>query len=392
MRLYLDNSATSYPKPPVVAEAVQDYFTRVHASAGRGSYREAVESACIVEECRAAVHALFCCAPDDHVVFTFNGTDGLNLALRGLLRPGDHVVTTCLDHNSVLRPLSALADEIGVRWTAIEVDPVTTLLDPVRVVAALEPQTRLVAVNHASNVTGALQPIAEIAARCRARGVHVLVDAAQSAGHVPIDFAALGIDLLACPGHKALLGPLGTGVLLIRAGVERALRTCREGGTGSQSERPVQPEVLPDRFEAGSHNAVGLAGLLAATRWILDRGVDQLREHEMELCRRLADRLDGIGGLLWYGPRHAEQRVGVFSVRIGGVEPAELSAILESRFDVLTRSGLHCAPLAHHTLGTWDTGGTTRLSLGPFVERADIDRAADALAQVACHARVAVRT
>ncbi len=386
-RLYLDNAATSYPKPPAVAAAVQDYFDTVHASAGRGAYREALASERVLEGCRTAIRELFRCARGDHVIFGLNGTDALNLAIKATVRPGDHVVTTVMDHNSVLRPLSALEEQVGIRWTAVAADPATTRVSPDDVARALRPETRLVVVNHASNVTGALQPVEVIADICREHGVLLLVDAAQSAGHVPIEFRSAGIDLLACPGHKGLLGPLGTGVLLIRAGIEERMRTVREGGTGSSSENPVQPTTLPDRFEAGSHNAPGLAGLRAAVRWILDRGLRSLREHELRLCARLRERLDGVAGLQWYGPREPAERVGVFSFRIAGVEPSELSALLETRFNILSRSGLHCAPLAHRALGTLETGGTTRLSTGPFTTDADIDRAADALATIAREAQ-----
>lgn len=383
MRRYFDNAATSYPKPTEVVRAVVDYFGTVHASSGRGAYHEAVQSERILSACRSEIARLFRCGSDDRVVFALNGTDAINLALRGALRPGDHAVTTCLDHNSVLRPLSALQEQIGVRWTAVDVDPQTTRIAPAQLAAAVRPETRLVVVNHASNVTGVLQPLEDIAAICREKGVLLLVDAAQSAGHVPIDLGATPIDFLACPGHKGLLGPLGTGVLIIRAGAGRHLRTVREGGTGSASESPRQPEDLPDRFEAGSHNAPGIAGLLAAVRWINETGMDRLRQHEQALCQEMMDRLDRIAGLHWYGPRDAEQRVGVFSVRIDGLDPADLSALLETRYGILTRSGLHCAPFAHRTLGTLDGGGTTRLSLGPFLTRDDVVAATDALTEIA---------
>jgi len=382
-RRYFDNAATSHPKPPEVAQAIQDYFRDVHASAGRGVYREALASERILDQCRAAIRELLACAPDDHVVFTLNGTDALNLAIKGLLRRGDHAVTTCMDHNSVLRPLSALSQQAGIRWTAVQVDAATTRLDPAELEAAITPQTRLVIVNHASNVTGALQPIDAVAEVCRRRGVTLLVDAAQSAGHVPIEFAGLGLDLLACPGHKGLLGPLGTGVLVIRRGVDDRLRTVREGGTGSESQSLHQPHQMPDRFEAGSHNALGLAGLLAAVRWINQRGVAAIRDHELSLCRHMIQRLDRIHGLRWFGPRRLEHRVGVFSVRIEGLEPAEVSARLEAEFGILTRSGLHCAPLAHQAIGTFQAGGTTRLSLGPFLTLADVNAAADGLEAIA---------
>lgn len=383
IRRYFDNSATSFPKPPAVADAVRDYFDRVHASAGRGAYREAIESARLVERCRAAIARLFRCRPADHVIFTLNGTDALNLAIRGVLRAGDHAVTTAMDHNSVLRPLTALHEQIGVCWTVVDVDAVTTRLDPAALERAIRPDTRLVVVSHASNVTGVLQPLDQIAALCRARGVLLVVDAAQSAGHVPIEFAASGVDLLATPGHKGLLGPLGTGVLLIRGGVEERLHTVREGGTGSASEHPRQPDAMPDRFEAGSHNAPGLAGLLAAAEWLLERGLEAVRADEERLAARMIERLSATQGVRLYGPRELTHRVGVFSVRLEGLDPHEVSALLESRFGVLTRSGLHCAPLAHRTIGTLDRGGATRLSIGPFTTMEDVEAAAAALAEVA---------
>lgn len=382
-RRYFDNAATSFPKPPGVADAVRDYIENVGASAGRGAYREAVESRRILDDCRAELRKLFGCGPDDHVIFTLNGTDALNIALKSVVRPGDHVVTTSMDHNSVLRPLSALQERIGIAWTLVEADPKTTLIDCETVVQALRDNTRMVVINHASNVTGALQPIEPIAELCRQRGIVFLLDAAQSAGHVPIDFGRTPIDLLACPGHKGLLGPLGTGVLVVRGGVEERMQTVREGGTGSDSEQPIHPDALPDKFEAGSHNVAGVAGLLAAVRWLLERGIEELRAHELALSRRMIERLDASEELRWFGPREATQRVGVFSVCLKGIEPTEVAALLETRFGVLSRSGLHCAPYAHRTIGTYKSGGTTRLSLGPFLHKADIDVATDALGEIA---------
>jgi len=383
-RRYFDNAATSFPKPPAVVQAVADYLHNIGGSAGRGVYREALQSRQILDDCRAALRQLFNCRPDDEVIFALNGTDALNLAIKGLVRAGAHVVTTALDHNSVLRPLSALRERVGIEWTAARVDPVSTRLDPDDLAQEIRADTRLVVINHASNVTGVLQDIEPLASLCRSRGIPLLLDAAQSAGHVRIDFSGLGIDLLACPGHKGLLGPLGTGVLIIRTGLAERLQTWREGGTGTESERPVQPTTGPDKFEAGSHNAPGIAGLLAGVRWILSRGIESLRQHELRLCRRMIDGLRQIRGLRFFGPHQAEQRVGVFSVRVEGLTPEELSEALEERFGILTRSGLHCAPLAHRTIGTAASGGTTRFSFGPFLEAKDIDAALDALAQLSC--------
>ncbi len=382
-RRYFDNAATSFPKPPEMSAAIRAYLEQCHASAGRGAYREAVKSGQMLEQCRAALRRLFNASPQDAVVFALNGTDALNIALKGLIRDGQHVITSVMDHNSVLRPLHALREQRRIRWTTLGVDRESTLLDPQALEREIRDDTRLVAINHASNVSGALQPIEALGEICRSRGVPLLLDAAQSAGHVPLDFSSLPVDLLACPGHKGLLGPLGTGVLLIRAGFEQRMLTFREGGTGSLSEHAVQPDAAPDKFESGSHNALGLTGLLASLNWLLQRGVSALRAHEIELCQALIPRLDRVEGLSWYGPRDTAQRVGVFSVRIDGLDPQELSAILEDQFGILTRSGLHCAPFAHRAINTHQSGGTTRLSLGAFTTHEDIDVAADALERTA---------
>lgn len=385
-RRYFDHAATSFPKPPGVAEAVRNYIDRIGASPGRGSYHESLDAGRLLEQCRIALRTLFHARAGDAVIFTLNGTDAMNLAIKGLLRPGDHAVTTVMDHNSALRPLSALERRCGVAWTAVAAEPRSTHVSPAAVESAIRPETRLVVVSHASNVTGALQPIEEIAAGCRRRGVPLLVDAAQSAGHVPIDFAGAGLDLLAAPGHKGLLGPLGTGVLLIREELVERVATLREGGTGSQSELPVQPDFAPDKFEPGSHNGPGIAGLLAAVQWVASRSVAGLRAHEADLMQRMIAGLDRIEGLEWFGPRQIERRVGVFSVRIDGIEPGELSMVLEQQFGVLTRSGLHCAPLAHQAIGTHQRGGATRFSLGAFHTPGDIDAACEALREVAAAA------
>jgi cysteine desulfurase family protein len=381
-RIYLDNAATSFPKPPGVAEAVAAAISS-GASAGRGAYREAVEAGQLLQRARDLVRKFFGARPSDHVVFALNGSDALNLALKSVLRAGDHAVTTCMDHNSVLRPLSALTAQRGVTWVAASADPRTSLVDPAAIERAITPKTTLVAVNHVSNVTGAVQDLASIGAICRERGVLLLVDAAQSAGHLPIEFERAPIDLLAAPGHKGLLGPLGTGVLLVRAGLEERLSSVREGGTGSASEQPLQPDAMPDKLEAGSHNVVGLAGLRASLEWLLERGVAAIRAHEQQLSPRLTEQLDAIAGLTCYGPRELERRTGVFSFRIDGFEPAELSSILEEQFGVLTRSGLHCAPLAHRAIGTDADGGTTRASFGPFTTPEDVDALAAGLRRIA---------
>ncbi|MEE8169802.1 MAG: aminotransferase class V-fold PLP-dependent enzyme [Phycisphaerae bacterium] len=382
-RIYADNAATSFPKPEGVLAAMRDYAERLGASAGRGGYREAVEAGELLGQCRRDVARLLNAEGPDHICFGLNCTDMLNLAIHGAVRAGDHVVTTAMEHNSVLRPLKALeADGVRVTYVA-PLQNGTGRVSAAAIVAAIRPETRLIAVQHASNVTGVIQPIAEVGAAARQHDILFLVDAAQTAGHVPLDVQAANIDLLAISGHKGLLGPLGTGALYARPGVEQRVRPLKQGGTGSVSEDPHHPDFMPDRYESGSHNAIGIAGLAASVRWILDRGVDSLWRHDQALSARFLDGLRGAAGVTLHGPTEPTDRVAVFSVSVDGVEPAELSAVLESEFGLLTRSGLHCAPLAHEALATRDAGGTTRLSFGPFTTEADVDHCITALYAIA---------
>ena len=392
-RLYMDNAATSRPKPAGVMEAMCRYATDLGASAGRGAYSEAVETGELIYECRRRLNRLFHGEKPEHFVFTLNCSDALNLAIKGLIdpEPGErgHAICTHIDHNSILRPLHALQERGWVEQTRVPVDPATGLVDPDDIRSAIRRDTRLIAVTHVSNVTGSVQPIREIGRIARERGIPFVVDAAQSAGHVPIDVREDCIDLLAAPGHKALLGPLGTGFLYVRPGLEKTLRTLREGGTGSVSEQAVQPEFMPDKYEPGSHNAIGIIGLSEGVRWVAEQTVEKLAGHDLGLMRSFIEGVSDVEGLTYYGPQGVKSRVGVFSVRVEGYTPHELSAILESHYGILTRSGIHCAPLAHAALGTADAGGTTRLSFGPFLSVQDVKYATDALAEVAAN-RVAV--
>lgn len=386
-RIYMDNAATSFPKPKEVYEAMMRFATELGASPGRGAYAEAQEAGRLMSECRNRINQLIGGEDPNHVIFTLNTTDALNMAIRGILRPGDHCVTTWFDHNSVLRPYNELVDQWDIDVTRVKCDAQTGLVDPDDVKAAFRRNTRLVACVHGSNVTGTLQPVRDIGELCRERDIPLLVDAAQTVGHVPLDVQRDNIDLLAAPGHKGLLGPLGTGILYIRPGMERTMATTREGGTGSVSDKDVQPDFMPDRFEPGSHNAIGIIGLSEGVKWILDRGVDKLWEHEQSLIRAMIGGLTdewSTPGLTLYGPQTVKNRCGVFSIRIDGINhPQELSDLLEQDFGLLTRSGIHCAPLAHQTLGTHSLHGTTRLSFGPFLSVQDVQYACDALYQVA---------
>jgi cysteine desulfurase family protein len=388
-RLYLDNAATSFPKPAAVLEAMTHFATELGASPGRGAYAEAQEAGRLMQQCRERINTLINGESADHVIFTLNTSDALNLAIHGIVHRDAkrrHVVTTDLDHNSVLRPFNRLVDHDGVEQTRVACDPISGRVDPQDIAKAIRPDTALVAVVHGSNVTGTLQPIPEIGAICREYAVPLLVDAAQTAGHLPIDVQTDCIDLLAAPGHKGLLGPLGTGFLYIRPGLEKSMRTVREGGTGSVSELDVQPDFMPDRFEPGSHNAIGIIGLSEGVKYILDATVDKLWAHERRLVQTMIEGLHdeaSLPGLLLFGPPGIKHRCGVFSLRIEGYEsPTALAEDLEQQFGILTRAGIHCAPRAHATVGTHDLGGTTRMSFGPFIQPQDVKYACDALSQL----------
>ncbi len=381
-RIYLDNAATTWPKPDEVYRAVDDYQRNCGAAAGRGAYGEAVEADRILQQTRQGIAELIGVDDPSHIVFTLNGTDSLNLAIHGLLAPGDHVVTTVVDHNSVLRPLRWLEEHRGVRVTRVGCDT-QGFVSAADVVSAVRDDTALVAVIHASNVTGAIQPVEEIGQALKGHRALFLVDAAQSLGHVPIDVDRMAVDLLAAPGHKGLFGPLGTGVLYIRPGLESRVNSVRQGGTGSQSEQDRHPEALPDKYEPGNHNMAGIAGLRAAVEYVRQRGVETLHAEEQQLTSRLLDGLAKIRGVVLYGPPDVSRRVGVVSLRLNGYSPQELAGLLESAFRVQVRAGLHCAPRMHGAMGTLDQGGTVRFSVSALNTSEQIDDAVDAMQEIA---------
>jgi cysteine desulfurase/selenocysteine lyase len=378
-RIYLDNAATSWPKPDAVYEAVDRYLRDSGAPAGRSVYAEAHQANQAVVAARAAL-AKFVGADDSRrIIFTLNGTESLNLALHGLLREGDHVVTTVVEHNSVLRPLRELESH-GVQVDRVPCN-VRGYVSPDDIRAAFKPNTKLVAVTHASNVTGTVQPVAEIARIAHERDALVLVDAAQTLGYLPIHVGELGIDLLAAPGHKGLLGPLGTGVLYIRPGLEERLVTLRQGGTGTQSDDDRQPQTLPHKYEAGSLNVPGIVGLGAGIDFLRLQG-NRLRSHHQQLTERLVAGLIEIEGVHVFGPAEPADRVGVVSVTIDRYDPQEVAAMLDGAHRVQVRAGFHCAPLMHRAIGTLDLGGAVRFSVGMFNTAADIDAAVAAVAEV----------
>ena len=381
-RIYLDNAATTWPKPQSVYEAAEHYLRNIGAPNGRSAYREAIASNRIVERARQGVAQLIGAADSREIVFGFSGTDVLNLAIHGLVRPGDHVITTVCDHNSVLRPLRALHETANVDVSYVPCDG-QGFISPDDVRAALRPNTRLVAMVHASNVTGAIQPAAEVARIVRESNAYMLLDAAQSLGHVSIDVRSLDVDLLAAPGHKGLLAPLGTGVLYIRKGVEAELRPLRYGGTGTQSEEDRQPDVLPEKYEPGNHNLVGLAGMVASTEYLRDETVEAVESHHRRVTVRLLEGLEDIGGVTIHGPRLAGDRTSVVSISVDGYDPQELGAVLEASHGIQARAGLHCAPRMHATLGTTERGGTLRFSAGFATTVEEIDEVIAAMGEIA---------
>ncbi len=379
--IYFDNAATSWPKPPGVAEAMVHFLDEVGANPGRAAHRRAIESGRILYDAREAVCELFH-APDPlRVVFGSNVTEALNLALKGLLRPGDHVVTSSMEHNSMMRPLRAL-EQKGVQVTVAQCSP-QGVLDPADVAAAVRPNTKLVALNHASNVVGTLLPVAEAGAICRRRDLLLLVDAAQTGGAYPIDVQADQIDLLAFTGHKSLGGPMGTGGLIVGQRVdETQMEPLTRGGTGSRSEHEVQPDFLPDMCESGTPNVVGLAGLAVGVRWVLERGVEVIRAHEVALAQPLIHGLSRIDGVTVYGTLDAELQTATVSFNIAGVEPSEVGLRLDEEYGIMCRVGLHCAPTAHKTIGTFPDG-TVRFGLSAFNTMDEVEAALVAVGELA---------
>jgi cysteine desulfurase family protein len=354
------------------------YMHEIGANPGRSGHRLAVEAARVVYAARESVAELFHAADPLRVVFGSNATEALNLALNGLLRPGDHVVTSSMEHNSVMRPLRFL-EQRGVKVTVVQCSP-EGALDPAELEAVIRDDTRLLALSHASNVTGSLLPIAEAGRIAQQHNILLLVDAAQTAGSCPIDVQADAIDLLAFSGHKSLYGPMGTGGLVIGERVDiTQLIPQKRGGTGSRSEHEEQPEFLPDMFESGTPNAVGLAGLTAGIRWVQEQGVARIRAHEVEITSLLLEGLASTPGVTVYGPHTAHRQTATVSFRIDHLENSDAGLRLDEEYAIMCRVGLHCSPAAHRTLGTFPAG-TIRFGLGALNTRDEVAAALKAVA------------
>src|SRR5579884_1153099 len=377
--IYLDNAATSFPKPEAVYQALDRFARQSLANPGRAGHKMALAAEHALDDARHLLNQLLHGEEPERFVFTLNCTDALNMAFKGVLVDGDHVITTDLEHNSVSRPLRKMELDGRITLTRVRADGGGTI-DPDDVRRGVTPRTRLIALTHASNVLGTVQPVAEVGHIARAHDALLLVDAAQTAGVIPIDVQGMHIDLLAFPGHKSLLGPTGTGALYV--GPRARLRPWREGGTGGDSSSEVQPREFPYYLEGGTPNVLGVAGLAAGVRYVTERGLEAIHAHEVALVERLWQKLEEMSAYQVFGHRDHARRVGTVSFRNEAIAAAEVGGILDQAFDIAVRPGLHCAPHIHRSLGTYPDG-TVRVSPGPFNTEEDIDRLADALAEIA---------
>ncbi len=374
MTIYLDNAATTFPKPESVYCAVDQALRSVGANPGRGGHLMGLEAARLIFETREVLAGFFGIRDSARIAFTANATEAINLALFGLLHPGDRVVTSSMEHNAVTRPLRAL-QELGVEIVKVPADR-QGRIDPAAIRAACAEKTRLVVLTHCSNVTGTLQPAEEIGPWCQQQGILFLLDAAQSAGIFPIDVEEMGIDLLAVPGHKGLMGPQGTGMLYVREGLQ--LKPLIYGGTGSNSHSEWPPEQMPERYEAGTLNTPGIAGLKAGVEFLVETGLDKIRGHEADLIGHLIEGLQGRTGVELYGPLTPGGHGGALSINLTGTDPSQVGFALDRDHGIVCRVGLHCAPDAHRTIQTYPRG-TVRISPGYFNTHQEIDSLLHAL-------------
>ena len=387
--VYLDNAATSWPKPPSTIHAMVEFDRSIGANPGRSGHSRSVDAGRVLIDTREAASGLFGVSNVLGVVFTKNITEALNTVILGLLKDGGHAVTTSLEHNSVMRPLNAVK-ACGADFSVAPCSK-TGELDSGDIASLIRPDTRLIVMTHASNVTGTIMPLAEVASIARERDIPLCVDAAQTAGVIPIDMEAMSIGLLTFTGHKSLYGPQGTGGIVLGQGYDRMIDPLMYGGTGSRSEFEVQPDFLPDKYESGTPNTIGIAGLGAGIAFIGRTGMDAIRAHEKDLTARLLDGLGSIDGVRIYGPCDPERQTAVVSFILEGMRPSELALALDQDYGIMTRPGLHCAPSAHRTIGTFPEG-TVRLSPGYFTTPEDIEYTVEAIAALAVRKKTGAKT
>ena len=376
--IYLDNAATTFPKPEAVYNAMMDCMKNYCANPGRAGHKLAMKAAREIYDTRENIAKLFNIDNPMNIVFTNNATDSLNLAIKGVVNKGDHIITTSMEHNSVIRPIKAL-EKVGVENTIVQCDEQGFLnIDDLE--KSIKPNTKLIVTTHASNVCGTLIDIKSISEIANKHNILYLIDASQTVGVYDIDLKDIKADMLAAPGHKGLLGPQGTGILYIREGLN--IDILKEGGTGSRSEDLFQPDLFPDKYESGTHNTPGIVGLNEGVKFIFKEGIDKIKEHEEELCKYMLERLEEVPNIIIYGPKDANKRASVISINIGNMDSGEITFLLDSEYNIATRSGIHCAPLAHKTLGTLEQGAV-RFSIGYFNTKEEIDKAINALKEIA---------
>lgn len=376
--IYLDNAATTYPKPEKVYDSIMDCMKNYCANPGRAGHKLAMRAAREIYDARENIAKLFNIDNPMNVIFTNNATDSLNLAIKGVVKSGDHIITTSMEHNSVIRPIKSLENH-GVENTIVQCDK-EGFLNIEDLKKAIKPNTKLIVTTHASNVVGTLIDIKAVGEVAKEHNLLYLVDASQTAGVYDINVSDINVDMIAAPGHKCLLGPQGTGILYIREGLN--VNILKEGGTGSKSEDLFQPDLVPDKYEAGTHNTPGIVGLNEGVKFVLEKGIDNIRIHEEKLCEYMLKKLEEVPNIIVYGTKDSKKRAAVIAINIGNMDSGEITFLLDSQYQIATRSGIHCSPLAHQTLGTLEQG-VVRFSLGYFNTESDIDEAIRALIEIA---------
>ena len=379
--IYFDNAATSNPKPKVVIEAVQNYLKNICASPGRGGYALGLEAGRIIFEAREKIRHLFNGPSEENIIFTPNVTYALNFALLGILKPGDHVITTSMEHNSVIRPLRLLEKNRNVEISIVKCNKKGEL-DPSDIIKEIKPSTKAIVFTHASNVSGTILPVESLPEFKNHTDAFIILDAAQTAGVIDIDFEKSGLDFLGFTGHKALYGPPGTGGLVMSRRAGKAIMPTICGGTGSRSDMEFQPDFTPDKMEAGTPNTAGIAGLSAGLDFINENGVDKIHKHEMKLTKIFIDGLKQIPKVKIYGPDEIEKRVSTVSITIDDSDMGELAFRLDVEYGIMIRSGLHCSPLGHKTLGTFPEG-TLRFSFGYFNTEEEVEYGLNVIKELA---------
>jgi len=379
-KVYLDNAATSSKKPESVKKAILNYYENIGASPGRGGYNDSIKAGRIILESRSKLADFFNVPKPEQIVFTHNVTYALNMGLKGILKPNDHVITTTMEHNSVLRPLKGL-EQKGI----IEVDYIQCAndgtLNPKKIQNYIKNNTKLIVITYASNVTGTLMPVQEIADIAKNNDVYFFLDTAQAAGAYQIDFQKLKTDFLAFTGHKGLMGPPGTGGFAVSQKLAKNMDSLIEGGTGSISDQEYQPDFLPDKFESGTLNTPGIAGLKAGIEFIETKGLDNIRQHELKLAKMFIEGLKQIADINIYGPANINKQAPTISIGYKDRDLGKLSYILDDKYGIMTRSGLHCAPFAHKTIGSFPEG-TLRFSIGYFNTENEINYSLEILKEL----------